>query len=78
VNGHQRHLLVMVPAASVQEQEGAKRLFERIQGRPPRLRLVWVDAGYKVQWLLDWVQATCIWILEIVSMLRHTRTNDIL
>jgi len=76
VNGRKRHLLVdvlglvllvVVHAASVQEQDGAKQVFERIQGRHPRLRLVWADAGYKVQWLLDWVQATCAWVLEIVS-----------
>jgi len=76
VNGRKRHLLVdvlglvllvVVHAASVQEQDGAKRVFERIEGRHPRLRLVWADAGYKVQWLLDWVQATCAWILEIVT-----------
>jgi len=76
VKGRKRHLLVdvlglvlvvMVHAASVQEQDGAKWVFERIQGRYPRLRLVWADAGYKVQWLLDWVQATCAWVLEIVS-----------
>jgi putative transposase len=76
VNGRKRHLLVdvlglvllvVVHAASVQEQAGAKRLFERIKGRHPRLRLVWADAGYKVQWLLDWVRATCTWVLEIVN-----------
>ena len=76
MNGRKRHLLVdvlglvllvVVHAASVQEQDGAKQVFERIQGRHPRLRLVWADAGYKVQWLLDWVQATCAWVLEIVS-----------
>jgi len=76
VNGRKRHLLVdvlglvllvVVHAASVQEQDGAKRVFERIQGRHPRLRLVWADAGYKVQWLLDWVRTSCAWVLEIVS-----------
>jgi putative transposase len=76
VNGRKRHLLVdvlglvllvIVHAARVQEQAGAQRVFERIQGRHPRLRLVWADAGYKVQWLLDWVQTTCAWILEMVS-----------
>lgn len=75
MKGRKRHLLVdvlglvllvVVHAASVQEQDGAKRVFERIQGRHPRLRLIWADAGYKVQWLLDWVQATCTWVLEIV------------
>ncbi len=76
MNGRKRHLLVdvlglvlvvVVHAASVQEQDGAKQVFERMQGRHPRLRLVWADAGYKVQWLLDWVQATCPWVLEIVT-----------
>jgi putative transposase len=76
VNGRKRHLLVdvlglvllvVVHAASVQEQDGAKRVFERLQGRHPRLRLIGADAGYKVRWLLDWVQATCAWILEIVT-----------
>lgn len=76
MNGRKRHLLVdvlglvllvVVHAASVQEQDGAKRVFERIQGRHPRLRLIWADAGYKVQWLLDWVQANCAWVLQIVS-----------
>lgn len=76
MSGRKRHLLVdvlglvllvVVHAASVQEQDGAKRVFERIQGRHPRLRLVWADAGYKVQWLLDWVRTSCAWVLEIVS-----------
>ena len=76
MNGRKRHLrvdglglvlLVVVHAARVQEQDGAKRGFERIQGRHPRLRLVWADAGYKVQWLLDWVRTSCAWGLEIVS-----------
>jgi putative transposase len=76
VKGRKRHLLVdvlglvllvIVHAASVQEQDGAKRVFECIQGRHPRLRLVGADAGYKVQWLLHWVAANCTWVLEIVS-----------
>jgi putative transposase len=76
VNGRKRHLLVdglglvllvVVHAARVQEQAGVKRLFERLPGRHPRLRLVWADAGYKVQWLLDWLRATCTWVLEIVT-----------
>ena len=76
MKGRKRHLLVdvlgmvllvIVHAASIQEQDGAKQVFERIRGRHPRLRLVWADAGYKVQGLLDWVQTTCAWVLEIVS-----------
>jgi transposase len=40
-----------VYSASVQEQDGAKRMFERIQGRHPRLRLVWV-------------RTSCAWVVE--------------
>jgi putative transposase len=76
VNGRKRHLLVdvlglvltvVVHAASVQEQDGAKLVLERVQGRLPRLQLIWADAGYNVQWLLDWVQTVCPWVLEIVK-----------
>ncbi len=76
MNGRKRHLLVdvlglvlvvIVHAASVQEQDGAQHVFERIQGRHPRLRLVWADEGYQVHWLLDWVRTSCTWVLEIVS-----------
>jgi putative transposase len=38
-------LMVVVHAGNVQEQDGAKRVFERVRGRHPRLRLIWVDAG---------------------------------
>ncbi len=59
--------MVLVHAASVQEQEGAKLLLERVQGRLPRLRLIWADAGYNVHWLIEWVQSVCHWVLEIVK-----------
>jgi putative transposase len=74
--GRKRHLLVdvlglvlmvVVHAASVQEQDGAKLVLERVRGRHPRLQLIWADAGYHVQWLIDWVQSTCHWVLEIVK-----------
>jgi putative transposase len=76
VKGRKRHLLVdvvglvlmvVVHAASVQEQDGAKLVLERVQDRLPRLRLIWADAGYNVQWLIEWVQTVCHWVLEIVS-----------
>ena len=76
MKGRKRHLLVdvlgmvlmvVVHAASVQEQDGAKLVLERVQGRLPRLHLIWADAGYHVQWLIDWVAAACSWVLEIVK-----------
>ena len=76
MKGRKRHLLVdvlgmvlmvVVHAASTQEQDGAQLVLERVRGRHPRLRLIWADAGYHVQWLIDWVSATCDWVLEIVK-----------
>lgn len=76
MNGRKRHLLVdvlglvlmvVVHAGNVQEQEGAKRVFERVRGRHPRLQLIWADAGYNVNWLIEWVKKTCQWVLEIVK-----------
>lgn len=76
MKGRKRHLLVdtlglvlmvVVHAASLQEQEEAKIVLERVQGHLPRLGLIWAEAGYHVQWLLDWVQVVCHWVLEIVK-----------
>jgi hypothetical protein len=38
-------LAVGVPAASVQERDGAKLGLTRLQGRFPRLRLLWADGA---------------------------------
>jgi putative transposase len=63
VNGRKRHLLVdttgllmaiAVTAASVQDRDGARLLFSRLGGACKKLRLIWVDGGYRGQ-LLDWV-----------------------
>ena len=63
VKGRKRHLLVdtlglllavVVTAASVSENEGAKRLFKRLRGGAKKLRLIWVDGGYKAG-LFAWV-----------------------
>lgn len=59
--------MVVVHAASVQEQDGAQQLLQRVRGSRPRLHLIWADAGYNVQWLLEWVQTVCHWVLEIVK-----------
>lgn len=76
MNGRKRHLLVdvlglvltvVVHAASVQEQDGAKLVLERVRERHPRLHLIWADAGYNVQGLITWVQTVCHWVLEIVK-----------
>jgi putative transposase len=75
VKGRKRHLLVdtlgliwgvVVHTASVQDRDGAKLVLETVQGKLPRLQLIWADGGYAGQ-LIEWVQQTCGWILEIVK-----------
>ena len=59
--------MVVVHAASLQEQDGAKLVFERVRGKRPRLQLIWADNGYNVGWLIEWVKTACHWVLEIVK-----------
>lgn len=75
MNGRKRHILVdtiglilgvVVHAASVQDRDGAKLLFDKVKGSFPRLRLVWADGGYAGK-LIDWLADFCQWTLEIVK-----------
>ena len=59
--------MVIVHAGSVQEQDGAKRVLDKVKGRFPRLRLIWADGGYNVGWLLAWVKSVRDWAIEIVK-----------
>jgi putative transposase len=61
-------LAVVVTAADVQDDEGAKLLFGSIRGRFSRLRLVWADAIYKrvADWVAAWRPAKPI-RLEVVE-----------
>jgi len=59
--------MVVVHSAGVQEQDGAKLVLERVHKRHPRLKLIWADSGYNVQWLLEWVKGLREWVLEIVK-----------
>ena len=55
----------MVHAASLQDRDGAKLVFEKIKGRFSRLKLIWADGAYAGQ-LVEWVKNACGWLLEIV------------
>lgn len=59
-------LTVVVHAASIQDRDRARLVFEKARGLFPRLKLVWADGGYAGQ-LVDWVQNACGWLLEIVK-----------
>ncbi len=64
-------LIVVVHAANIQDRDGAKQVLEKVSGTLSRLILIWADGGYAGQ-LVDWVKASCGWILEIVK-----RSDDI-
>ena len=75
VTGRKRHilvdsmgllLLVVVHAANLQDRDGAKLVLKKARGRFPRLKLIWADGGYAGK-LIDWVEQTCGWVLEIVK-----------
>ena len=63
IKGRKRHILVdtlglvlavVVTAASLSDNEGARHLFKRLRGCCKKLRLIWVDGGYKAG-LFEWV-----------------------
>ena len=75
VKGRKRHLLVdtiglvlmvIVTAANVPEREGARLLFKKVKDLFPRLKLIWVDGGYRGKDFVEWVKTTYNWILEVV------------
>jgi putative transposase len=55
----------VVHAASLQDRDGAKLVFEKIRGEFTRLKLIWADGAYAGQ-LVEWVKNACGWLLEIV------------
>jgi putative transposase len=74
IKGRKRHILVdttgllmavVVSAASVQERDGARLLFARLDGAGKKLRRVWVDGGYRGQ-RLDWVAERFHFRLQVV------------
>jgi len=75
VKGRKRHLavdvlglvlVVVVTAASVQDANSAHIIGPRMQGKFPRLKKIWVDAGYKEKFI-EWFQEKCKWMVEVVK-----------
>ena len=81
IKGRKRHILVdtlgllivvVITAASVSEQAGAKQVFsklEQVRDRFGRLITIWVDGGYRGQNFQHWVIDVYRWILSVVT--RH-------
>ncbi len=62
--------MVVVHSAAIQDRDGAKLVFKRIQGWFLKLKIVWADGGYAGK-LVKWVDRYKDWKLEIVK-----RTDD--
>ena len=57
-------LMVVVTAASVQDANSAKAIGPRMRGNFSSLKKIWVDAGYKEQFIA-WFKKQCGWIVEV-------------
>jgi len=74
VKGRKRHLLVdtlglvlavFVSSADLQDRDGARFLLSRLSGSCKKLRLIWVDGGYRGH-LVTWVAQRFRFILQPV------------
>ena len=62
-------LKALVHAADIHDREGGRLLLEAMPDLPqqfPRLRHLWVDAGYRGQFV-EWVQSTFGWSIKVVK-----------
>lgn len=75
VSGRKRHiavdtlgllLAVVVHGANVQDQEGAKLVFERLREGYKRLKVVFADSAYGRSGLPEWVKQCCNIVLQTV------------
>jgi putative transposase len=76
ITGRKRHILVdtlgllvavVVHAANIQDQDGAKEVLRKAHRRFPRLKLVWADSAYNRNSLPCWAAAACYLALRIVK-----------
>jgi len=75
IKGRKRHiavdtlgmvLCVVVHAASIQDQDGAKLLLHKMKHSYRRLKVMFADSAYGRSGLPGWVHQTCGWILQTV------------
>ena len=75
VSGRKRHILVdtiglviacVVHTADIQDEDGAREVFDRGKGRFPRLKLIWADSRYACKGLPATVWDLFRWVLEVV------------
>jgi putative transposase len=76
VKGRKRHvlvdtlgllLIVVVTAASLSDQAGARKIFQQMRGTGKKLRKVWVDGTYRGAEWTAWIKAKYRIVLESVA-----------
>lgn len=55
-----------MPAADIQDRDGAAQVLRRMVGRFSRLKLIWADGGYAGE-LVEWAKRSLGRVLEIVK-----------
>ena len=88
VKGRKRHILVdtegfvlkaYVHSANVLDQVGIKALLRQADERFPRLRHLWLDAGYRGEDKgADWVRKTLGWSVELVERPKKLVPEEVL
>jgi putative transposase len=59
-------LIVIVTAASLSDQAGARKIFKHMRGTGKKLRKVWVDGTYRGAEWTSWIKAQYNIVLESV------------
>jgi putative transposase len=88
IKGRKRHLLVdtegfvlraKVHSAKVMDWDGIKTLLQRADVQFPRLKHLWVDAGYRREDKgKDWVERTLGWSVELVERPKKPAPKEVL
>jgi putative transposase len=88
VKGRKRHLLVdtqglvlkaKVHAANIMDWDGIKMLLERTEVEFPRLKHLWLDAGYRGENKgKDWVEKALGWSVDLVERPRKPAPKEVL
>src|SRR5664279_231013 len=82
IQGRKRHILVdtlglimvvVVTAASVQERDGAKLLFNSLTGSCKKIRRIWVDGGYRGANMMEWVAQRFNIVLHTILRSDYTK-----
>ena len=86
MKGRKRHIVVdtmglllavVVHAADIQDRDGAKLVLSKLQGRFPRLRLIWADGAYAGQ-LVNWASAMGGWLIQVVKRTMDSHSFEVL